>query len=371
MSLSASEPRPIPLFRVNMPPEETLLPALREVLYSGQVGEGPRAAEFERRFAELIEAPRATACSSGTAALHTALAVAGVTAGDDVVTTAMTAEPSNMAIKHAGAEIVWADVDPRNGVLSGETVAAAMTPRTKAIVVVHYGGIPAPLNDIARVAAEHGVPVVEDAAHALGARYDGAPIGTHSRFVMFSLQAIKHMTTVDGGMLACRDEADADAARIFRWFGIDRQASRTEVDVSTVGFKYHMNDVTATIGLASLETIRERVQAHIDNGRWLDEALAGADGVEVCTWAPEAEPSYWMYTLLVERRGDFIAHLGERGIAASLVHRRNDLHSVFASSRRPLPGLDDFAARMVHIPCGWWVDGEDRERIAEAVRSGW
>ncbi len=347
------------------------MPALRDVLYSGQVGEGPRAAAFEKAFASLVGAREAIACNSGTAALHTALVVAGIGPGDEVVSTAMTAEPTNMAIRHAGAEVVWADVDPRNGNVTGETIAAALTPRTKAVLVVHYGGVPVALEEIGAVARDAGAVLIEDAAHALGARYAGAPIGSHSRFVMFSLQAIKHMTTVDGGMLACADPEDAHAARLVRWFGIDRGVPRSEVDVARVGFKYHMNDVTATIGLVSLETIEARVARHIDNGRWLDAALDGVDGFERAAWAPPAEPAFWLYTGLVDRRDDFIAHMAARGIAASPVHRRNDEHSVFASSRRALPGLDAFTARMVHLPCGWWVEDEDRERIADAVRAGW
>lgn len=347
------------------------MPALRDVLYSGQISEGPPVEAFERGFARLVGAEHVRSFSSGTAALHGALIVAGVQAGEDVVSTAMTAEPTNLAIRHAGARPVWADVDPRNGNVTAESVAVAITPKTRAIMIVHYGGIPVPLDGIGAVAAEHGLPVIEDAAHALGARYAGRPLGTHSPFVMFSLQAIKHMTTVDGGMLACRDAAAAERARLVRWFGIDRKAPRTEVDVAEVGFKYHMNNVTATIGLVGLERIEAAIARHVDNGRWLDTALADVDGLELCTWEPAAEPSYWFYTVLADRRDDLIAHLADRGIAASTVHRRNDEHTVFADSRAPLPGLDAFAARMVHIPCGWWVTDEDRERIASALREGW
>lgn len=370
-SSRSSERRDIPLFRVLMPPEDVLMPRLRDVLYSGQISEGPPVRAFEAGFAELVGATHVSACSSGTAALHLALEVAGVGSGDEVISTAMTAEPTNMAIRHTGADVRWADVDPRSGNLTAESIAAAATERTKAIMVVHYGGIPASLEAITRVAAERGVPVVEDAAHALGARYGGRPIGSHSRFVMFSLQAIKHMTTVDGGMLACRSEEDFHAARVVRWFGIDREAPRTEVDVARVGFKYHMNNVTATMGQVALAHVGPALERHIVNGRFFDDAFAGVDGVQRCRWDEQAEPSYWFYTLLAERRDDLIAHLAARGIGASTVHRRNDLHSVFASSRVELPGLDEFSARMLHLPCGWWVDDEDRARIVAAVEEGW
>jgi perosamine synthetase len=361
----------IPLFKVNMPARDELLPALENVLYSGQIGEGPPVREFEQRFAAWVGAPQASAFYSGTAALHTALLVAGVGPGDDVVTTAMTAEPSNLAIRHAGGQIVWADVDPRNGNLDPASVAERITPRTKAILAVHYGGIPAPIEALGRVAADHGHTLIEDAAHALGARYGGRPLGSHSRFVMFSFQAIKHLTTVDGGMLTLQTEEDRRQCRLVRWFGIDREAPRTEVDVEIVGFKYHMNNLTATIGLVSLETIERVVARHIENGRWFDSALTGVPGLELCSWEEAAEPSYWFYTVLAERCDDLAARLAEHGIGASKVHRRNDLHPVFSSSKAELPGLDAWWERVLHIPCGWWVTDEDRERIASVIRGGW
>jgi perosamine synthetase len=347
------------------------MPALEAVLYSGQISEGPPVAEFEQRFAGWLGASHASAFSSGTAALHTALLLAGVGRGDEVVTTAMTAEPTNLAILHAGADVVWADVDPRNGNIDPDSVAGRITARTKAIVAVHYGGIPAPLGRLRAVAEKAGVPLVEDAAHALGAGYGGRPVGTHSRFVVFSLQAIKHMTTVDGGMLTLQRPDDDRRARLVRWFGIDRDAPRTEVDVELVGFKYHMNNVTATIGLVALDHIGPVLARHVENGRFFDRELAGVDGIELCAWDEAAEPSYWVYTILVERRDELTRLLSELGIAAGTVHRRNDLHSVFASSRMELPGLDDFAGRMLHLPCGWWVTDDDRERIVDVLRGGW
>lgn len=347
------------------------MPALEAVLYSGQISEGPPVREFEHRFAGWLGAPHASAFSSGTAALHTALLVAGVGPGDEVVTTAMTAEPTNLAILHAGGDVVWADVDPLNGNIDPDSVAERISPRTKAILAVHYGGIPAPLGRLTALAEQAGLPLIEDAAHALGATYGGRPVGTHSRFVVFSLQAIKHMTTVDGGMLTLQREDDDRRARLLRWFGMDRDEPRTEVDVELVGFKYHMNNVTATIGLVALDHIAPVLARHVENGRFFDRELSGVDGIGLCAWDGVAEPSYWLYTILVERREELARLLSERGIAAGTVHRRNDLHSVFASSRTELPGLDDFAGRMLHLPCGWWVTDGDRERIVDVLRSGW
>jgi dTDP-4-amino-4,6-dideoxygalactose transaminase len=132
-----------------------------------------------------------------------------------------------------------------------------------------------------------------------------------------------------------------------------------------------MNNVTATIGLVQLDHIEAVLQRHIDNGRWFDQALADIPGLEVCHWDQKAEPSYWFYTVLVDRREDFSRHLAAHGIASSQVHRRNDLHPIFSASRCELPGLDAFYERMTHIPCGWWVNDEDREFITHVIRRGW
>jgi perosamine synthetase len=366
-----TERNPIPLFKVFLPPQEALMPRLREVLYSLNISEGEPVYEFERKFAAFVGLPNILSFYSGTAALHAALVLAGVKPGDDVVSTAMTAEPTNMAICHAGGNIVWADVDPANGNLNPASLAEVITPRTRAIVVVHYGGIPVSMDGVRAIADRAGIPVIEDAAHALGARYDNRPIGSLSEYTMFSLQAIKHMTTVDGGMLACKADTDLPLGRTFRWFGIDRQAPRTEVDVKSVGYKYHMNNVNATIGLVQLDYIAPVIERHISNGRYFDKALREIPGLTLCRWDAKAEPSYWFYTVLAEQRNGLSSYLTEHGIGNSMAHKRNDWHSVFASSRRELPGLDSFYSRMLHIPCGWWMSGEDREFIVETIRKGW
>lgn len=365
------DPRNIPLFKVCMAPEGQLMPALRKVLYSGQISEGAEVEAFEAAFASFIGNPRVLSFYCGTAALHAALLLAGAGPGTEVISTPLTAEPTNLAILHAGARVVWADVDPRNGNLAPGSIADLITDRTRAIVVVHYGGIPASLAAIRELAATHGIPVIEDAAHALGARYDGISLGSHSAYVMFSFQAVKHLTTVDGGMLACRNPEDIARGRRIRWFGIDRKAPRTETDITEVGYKYHMNNVNAAIGCVQLNHLKPVISRHIANGIYLDLALREIPGIELPSWDAAAEPSYWFYTVFAERRDDLARYLAKRGIASSLVHRRNDWHSIFSSSRRELPGLDRIYSRMLHIPCGWWVGDDDREYIVEAIRRGW
>lgn len=361
----------IQLFKVHLPPRDILMPRLEKVLYSGQIGEGEVVREFEAQFGGFVGNPNTLSFSSGTAALHTALILAGVRPGDEVISTPMTAEPTNMAILHAGAKPVWADVDPSNGNLSPASIADRITPKTKAIVVVHYAGVPASIKAIREIAARHGIPVIEDAAHALGASYGGQPIGTHSEYVMFSFQAIKHLTTVDGGMITCKNPADLPVGRRVRWFGIDRAQPRVTVDVREAGYKYHMNNVTAAIGLAQLGVIQAVIDRHIANGCFYDGALQDIPGLATCTHDEEARASHWIYTVLADRRDDLARYLSENGIECSQAHRRNDAHSVFAASKADLPGLDSFFGRMLHIPCGWWVSDEEREYIADCLRRGW
>ena len=362
--------RSIPMVKVAMPPRERLMPALEEVLYSGFVGEGESVYEFERRFAAAFGLPVALGMSSGTAALHVALLMAGVHDGDEVISTSMTAEPTNIVILQCGARPVFADVDPLSGNLDPDSVRALVGPRTRAILVVHYAGFPARLHELRAIADEHGIALIEDAAHALGARYGDAAIGTLGDYGIYSLQAIKHMTTADGGMLTMRDGSRADDARRLRWFGLSKGVPRTQVDITTPGYKYNMNNVTAVIGLMQLEHIHALIDRHIANGRYFDERLGRIPGLGVTRFEPRAQPSYWLYSVLSEDSDAVEARLHSVGVAASKLHKPNHLHSVFAPMRRPLPGLENYYRRLTHLPCGWWVDDADRERIVDALARG-
>jgi dTDP-4-amino-4,6-dideoxygalactose transaminase len=347
------------------------MPALEKILYSGYIAEGEAVKEFEMGFGEYIGNYRMLSMNSGTAALHVALILAGVKPGDEVISTVITAEPTNVAILQAGAKLVWADVDYDTGVLSVEDIERKITPRTKAIMVVHYAGIPADIFALQALSVKYNIPVIEDAAHALGAKFNGRFIGTHSPFVIYSLQAIKHLTTVDGGMLALADDKSFREGRLIRWFGIDKNIPRMDNDISLLGYKYHMNNVNATIGLIQLKYIDKIIGAYKSNGQYFDEALKGISGIDLCNYYPGSEPSYWLYTMKVENRDSFIKLLEEHKIMASTLHLRNDKHSIFKKFAAELPNVDSFYSKMIHIPCGWWVDHEKREYIASVIKKGW
>ena len=189
----------LPLIKTSLPDRKLLIPRLEQVLYSGYIAQGDVVEKFERKFEEYIGSGNTLSLNSGTAALHIALILAGVGQGDEVISTALTAEPTNVAIKMVGAKVRWADVDYETGNISPESIEKAINTKTKAIIVVDYAGIPVDVKRIQEISEKYSIPVIEDAAHAIGAKFDGKKTGNHFPFTVFSFQAIKHLTTIDGG----------------------------------------------------------------------------------------------------------------------------------------------------------------------------
>ena len=361
----------LPLVKPYIPPRDELIPALEDILYSGYISEGEAVYDFEKRIGDYIGNSYIVSLNSGTAALHIALMLIGVGKGDEVISTALTAEPTNVAIKLTGAKVVWADVDLNTGLLDPKSVRNAITEKTKAIMLVHYAGMVCNMDEFNKISLEFNIPIIEDAAHALGSCYNGNPVGSNSEYTCFSFQAIKHMTTVDGGILSLKSDQVCAQARKMRWFGLDKKVARLENDITLAGYKYHMNNVNATIGLIQLRHIKAIMKRYIGNGEYYDEVLKGVDGVNLVPYYQNTKPSYWLYTMRVENREDFVKMLSDEGIMASKLHLRNDNHSIFKESKCELPSLDVFYKQFVHIPCGWWVNEEDRERIVKLIKKGW
>lgn len=360
----------IPLVKVGLPSKEILMPQLEKILYSGMIAEGDAVYEFEKRFKKQFEVDHSIAMSSGTGALHSSLILAGVKPGDEVITTSMTAEPTNIAILQVGAVPVFADVDAMSGNLEPASIEGKISSKTKAILVVHYAGIPVRLNEISEISKRHNIPLIEDCAHALGAKYKGEGVGNIGDFGIFSFQAIKHMTTVDGGFLSFKDKSLMREAKKFRWFGLEKGVARTEVDITSIGYKYNMHNVAATIGLAQLDGISEKIAKHVDNGLYFDQNIGAIPGLEVPTFDLVAQPSYWLYTVFSDDSENVEKCLKGIGVQASKLHRPNHFHSIFKQYVGELPQLDEYYKKMIHIPCGWWVDLETRESIVNALKKG-
>jgi dTDP-4-amino-4,6-dideoxygalactose transaminase len=348
---------------------------LFEVLHSGYIGQGAKVDEFEARLAEYLGTPFVVTVNSGTAALHLAYRLANVGQGDEVISTPMTCQATNQPLLERGAKIVWADVNPRTGNISPESVLEQSHGGTKAIVCVHYGGTPCDLRALRVIADYTESALIEDCAHAFGATYDGTMIGaTGGRFRCFSFQAIKLLTTVDGGLLVCENEADYKRAKLLRWYGMSREDKtrvelRCEADVAEHGYKMHLSDPLATIGLANLAHVPELLARTRKNAAYYDSELMRRKiyRTEPTARYADRRSSFWLYVVLVDEPSVFIPFMKERGVHVSHVHVRNDIHSCFGASLVSLPGVDEFVKHQCAIPCGWWVSDDDRERVMDAI----
>jgi perosamine synthetase len=348
-----------------------------ETLRSGWISEGRRVKEFEAALADRLGLQNPVALNSGTSALHLALVLAGVGPGDEVILPAQTFVATGLVVLMQNAVPVFADIDPLTGNMSPASIAEKITPRTKAIIPVHWGGYPCDLDEINSIAEKHGLVVIEDAAHALGAIYKGRAIGSISRFTAFSFQAIKHLTTGDGGALCCPTDADAHNGFTKRWFGIDRANSKAsilgerEYDIDAIGYKYHMNDLAAALGLGNLTDFPGRLARRQQIGAYYREKLRNTPGLQLLNVCSDRTHAYWLFTVLVEKRKDFILKLAEEGIPASVVHLRIDHNSVFGETRKELEGQAEFNQRQVSIPVHDNLSDEDVDLIANTIGRGW
>jgi perosamine synthetase len=386
----------IPLMRVYMSPPEELMPELQKILYSGMVTEGVKVKEFEEKFQNYIGCSvRPLSVNSGTSALQLAYRCIGVK-NKIVLATPMTCTASNMPILTEGGKIVWCDIDPKTGNISAESVERNLKiygSSVAAVVFVDFAGYPAELKKLIALKDKYNFKLVEDAAQSLGAEFlfpdeersirVWHKIGSVDSidYTCFSFQAIKQLTTVDGGMLICNDKEKWGLAKKLKWYGINREAVKDAVrwhyDIEEYGYKMHMNNVNATIGIVQLDHIENVVGKHICNGRYFDNALKGVGGLELLSISEDSCPSYWIYMIKVDRRDDFAKMMTDAGIAVNVAHIRNDGYTCFKDTNHvinvgeELPGLKEFNDKYISIPCGWWLNDDNREYIVKTIKKGW
>lgn len=347
------EKKVIPLFTVHMPKEVDS--PLLDVLHSGYIGQGKKVEEFEKMLGEYIGNKNVLTVNSGTSGLHLALRLANVGYGDEVITTAMTCLATNVVIISNGAKIVWADIDSETGLIDPLDIERKITSKTKAIMIVDWGGTPCDLEKIMSIGKKYNVKVIEDCAHSFGAKYKGRNVGTICDFSVFSFQAIKHITTVDGGALFCLNTDDYKRGKLLRWYGIDREGERKdyrcEENVIETGYKFHMNDINATIGISQMPHADDIVGKHKRNAKYYRDFL-DKEYYKICA-SENSESSYWLFTILLpseKERLEFMKFMTEKGIMVSQVHARNDLHTAFKDYVVNLPNVTKFVERQVSIP---------------------
>ncbi len=340
------------------------------------LGQGPKVDEFERRFSSKFwGGDRGIAVGSGTDALHLAYLLAGIQPGDEVAVPVFTCTATNLPLLYIGAKPVFVDVDPATLNMNVDHLRQVVSEKTKAIVVVHYGGLPCDMDEIGQVAMELGIPVIEDAAHAVGASYKGRSIGTISDYTMFSFQAIKHLTTGDGGYLSLRNENQLELAKRLRWFGIDRSSKQLgiwENDIREIGYKYQMTDIGASLGLAGLDEIDKTLSHRKGLLARYEANLEGFGDAEIIAHSrSDREHAAWLFTIGVDRRRDLQARLLENKIESNQVHYRNDRYSVFSERKLDLPHMNAVEERYLCLPLHTKMTLEQVDFVCETIRQGW
>lgn len=352
--------------------------ALKPVLESGRLAAGRQVAEFESRLAAWLGAPNAVALGDASGALTLALYLSGVRPGDEVITSPLACSATVSPIANLFARPVWCDIDPLTGMPDAGNIAGLITEKTRAILLYHWSGDVADVGGVMALARQRGIKLVEDASEALGAEWRGRRLGGEADFTVYSFYATKHITTGEGAALLAADTQMAEAARHLRRFGIDPAKLRLPngdlnpaFDIPLAGFNFPMNEIAATIGLEQLPHVDRIVARHRANGQYYDASLAGIPGLHLLKRRDDSVSGLWTYALCAERRDDLIRKLLSHGIGAQRLHLRNDGYSCFDGGARQLPGVAAFDAQNLSLPCGWWVGDEERERVAECLRSGW
>jgi perosamine synthetase len=357
--------------------------AVSAVLSSYQFVHGPKTKEFERRFAERVGTKHAVSVSSCTAGLHLALFVNDIGPGDEVIVPAMTHVATAHAAEFCNARPIFADVLPESGNIDPNAIARAITPKTKAIIVVHYLGLPCDMDRIRPMAEKAGLLLIEDCALAVDAKYDGYNCGSLGSAGCFSFYPVKHITTLEGGMVTTDDERVADAVRKRKAFGYDRmlgeRAKPGIYDVDELGYNYRMNEVEAAIGLVQLDKL-DRFQARrAENFRVLRDSLA--ERGEITIFDPvqgKAVSSHYCLNVVLPRDGSIdrdavMATLKDDGIGVSVhypvaVPLMRYYRRKYDYADGAFPVAEWLAAQTISLPVGPHLSTEDAAYVGESVK---
>jgi dTDP-4-amino-4,6-dideoxygalactose transaminase len=396
----------ISLFKVFM--SQDILKPVNETLMSGFVTQGPRVEELETKLQEKFNYPNILTLNSCTASLTLAVRLIkdkyGLDETSEILTVPLTCMATNEPIIANGLRLKWVDVDPETGMMDFDDLESKLNEKSGGVMIVHWGGYPANLDKLHQILERHykkynkKIGIIEDCAHAFGAKYKNDYVGFYGMrekqqsdaydcFSCFSLQAIKTFTTGDGGLLICSNKEFHKQAKLLRWFGIDRDRRnykgkdfRLEHNVESWGYKFHMNDINATIGLHNFPHIDELIAKQRANGQYLTEKLQElklAPNVKILSpfIADDTtyRSSYWLFTILLRKltanrtKHDFVVFMKSRGVMVSQVHERNDTHDCFSKYVASLPQLDELEKGLVCVPVGWWLTEDDLDKIVKGI----
>lgn len=347
-----------------------------EVIDSTLLSEGKITEQFENELCLTFGFKNIITLNSGTSALHLALDLLDVKEGDEVIIPAQTFIATGLAVLYCKAKVVFADINYEDGNINVASVKSKITNKTKAIICVHWGGYPCDLNGLKEVVKNTEIKIIEDAAHALGSMYQNQIIGNISDITCFSFQAIKHLTTGDGGAITFNNNDLYEKALRKKWFGIDRKNSKVshlgerQYDLTEIGFKYHMNNYASALGLANLHGFKDRLSRRIEIANYYKSELANIDGINLFNETEYCKSAYWLFGFHIKNRDMFINTMKAQNIPCSVVHQRIDKYTIFGGTDLNLINQTKFDNTQIHIPIHDAITLDVAKHIVIAVKNG-
>ena len=361
----------IPLFYPYVP--KAAVESAVETLSTRWIGQGPKVEQFEidisKKFANDCGV---IAVGSGTDALHLAYLLAGIEKEDEVIVPVFTCTATNIPLLYIGAKPIFADIDPETMNIDLAHVQRLITTKTKAIVCVDYGGYPCDYTKLIKICEEFKLKLISDAAHSIGTKYKGKYACEYADFTIFSFQAIKTITTGDGGALIIKDPNLIEKAKRLRWFGIDRAAKQMGVwenDIKEVGYKYQMTDIAASLGIEALKISENIFEYRKKIFKRYKEKLSKINGITLIGGAESKDIDFcpWLVTILTEKRIELMQFLRQNSVESGQVHYRNDRYSIFRSKLEKLPQMNNLEDKYLVLPLHMAIKEEQVDYVCDLI----
>lgn len=372
----------LPVFRPSMDQRE--IDAVADVIRSGWIGLGPKTEEFEKKFAKYVNAKFAIGLSSATAALHLSLLALGIGKGDEVLVPSMTFVSTSHAVLYTGARPVFVDIDKENLCMDPKDLEKKINKNSKAVIPVHFGGHPADLDEIHKISKKYGLNTIEDASHATGSKYKGKMIGGLSDLTCFSFHAVKNLSTGDGGMVSTNNSSLAKKIKILRWVGINKNTWEREelvnekffrqygwyYDVTELGYKYHMNDITAAIGLVQLKKLEKANQRRRKLASRYTSAFKNLKWVKSLSINSEIISAQHNYLIKTNDRDNLNLYLKGRGISTGVHYMPIHLFSYYKNHnyKANVPVTDKIWKTLLTLPLYPTLSIKDQNRVIKTIK---
>lgn len=353
-------------------PEETTA-EIKKTLDSTWLNTGKKEKEFRNKIQKAFNAKYVVACNSGTSALKMALSTADVGYGDEVISTPYTFLATNTSILEVGAKPIFADINYETLNISAKSIREKITKKTKAIMVVHYGGLPVELDEIREIGKEFNLPIIEDSAHAMGSKYKEDYIGSKGDLITFSFQVIKIVTCGDGGVVTTQNEEYYKKLKEYSWFGVDREDRIVDVldplpdDITKLGFKANMNDITATMACVAIDHIEEALAKRQIVGKFYRENLKGLKKLQLINYPDYVHPNYQIFPIHIVDRKAFTDFMMSNKIQVIVNNRRNDKYSIFGGICKDLVNTFEADLDTILLPCHSGLSHDDLNKVVDKI----